>query len=564
MNAILYLLQVSGCMAVFYLFYYLMLSRLTFFTINRYYLLGTLVLSFIIPLLTIHVTQYEPVIQSVVYLHTIQNLQDHKQVVAILPTAAPQPGINWLQVSKLIYMVVAATLFMHLLITLLNFFVKLKRKNVKRVGHIHILHGGKKLANGSFLNYIFLNDDELSAIEIEQVIAHEMLHVKLFHSVDRIIFKIVQIILWFNPVAYLYARSAEENHEFEVDRELTRSTNKGEYANLLLHLSVAAQGMLFNNFSTAPLKKRITMLFNKPSANMKKLIYVLIVPVLVLSCMAFATFKKDIEGHSIINKLSKPLEGLIITDRAQTKVLPLKITASETEPKISPVSDNDNDKTLSDVSQKNSDTTKRYSIIDGVDKLGPNPLVLINGKEYPSSILYQISRSCIRATAMYGPEGAVKKFGDKAKNGCVEITIKGVMTYLTQFEQENMAKEAAIPKTQFYARLQLKDNDGNLYDRIIINDVSGMASGYAEITHNAKVAFFIDKDFYNEDAFKKMPREKLASFTGESGIRCLDQKKYPNVNLHGYGAIFTFRIKGVPPEMENDNYHWELLLPKNE
>jgi beta-lactamase regulating signal transducer with metallopeptidase domain len=318
MDAIIYLLQVSGCMAIFYLFYYLLLSRLTFFTLNRYYLLLTLVLSFIIPLLTLPIQQeyhYAQLIQPAVYIKTLQKytLVAHASQVTVAPV------INWLQVLKLIYVTVATLLFVKLLVTLFNFFINLEQRRTNRIGNIHILQGNKKLRNGSFLNYIFLNEDELSPGQMQQVIAHEMLHIRSHHSVDRIIMKISQIILWFNPFIYLYARAMEENHEFEVDRKIARSTDKKEYAGLLLHLSVAARGMLYNSFSKAPLKKRITMLFQQPSPKTNKLVYVLCVPILLLTCMAFATFKKDTDGRSMTGKLSKPN-----TDMSKMSVLEVR------------------------------------------------------------------------------------------------------------------------------------------------------------------------------------------------------------------------------------------------
>jgi len=305
MGAITYLLQVSGSMAIFYLFYYLLLNRLTFFTINRYYLLVTLVLSFVIPLITIPVQpdhQYPQLIQPVVFINTLEKYA----LAAHPPQSNIAPAINWLQAFNLVYIIVAATLFFQLIVALFNFFIKLKQRKVNRIGHIHILRGNKKLRNGSFMNYIFLNDDELNPGQIQQVIAHEMLHIKLRHTADRIIMKISQIILWFNPFVYLYARSMEENHEFEVDREIARSTDKKAYAGLLLHLSASARGMLYNSFSKVPLKKRITMLFNQRSAKTKKLVYVLVVPLLLLTCMAFATFQKDTGSLDMISKLNKP------------------------------------------------------------------------------------------------------------------------------------------------------------------------------------------------------------------------------------------------------------------
>ncbi|MGY3212787.1 M56 family metallopeptidase [Mucilaginibacter sp. HD30] len=292
MNAVVYLFQVSACMGIFYLFYYLLLNRYTFFTINRWYLIITLAISFIIPLLTItvqHQDAYPQVIKQVVYINQMQT----PQPVLVTNEAPAQVQINWMALVRLIYMVAVTGLLIRLLLIVVKFFTRIKNTKRTKIGGILIVKGDEELRNGSFFNYIFLNDDELSADELEQIIAHEMLHVKRYHSVDRMLVKIAQVFLWFNPFVYLYARAIEENHEFEVDRAVSSSTDRNKYAELLFHLSVAKQGTLYHNFSMVPLKKRITMLFTKPTNRMKKVIYLLVLPVVLISCLAFAKLKNE-------------------------------------------------------------------------------------------------------------------------------------------------------------------------------------------------------------------------------------------------------------------------------
>jgi hypothetical protein len=176
------------------------------------------------------------------------------------------------------YVVIAVASGIHLLFTLLVFFRRSRAERLLQIGNVKVLKGNSKQGNSSFLNVIFVNDDELEPGEVTQIIAHEMLHVKLLHSADRIIARLVQIVLWFNPFAYCYIRSIEENHEFEVDRIVAGNADKSIYATLLFKLSVSGQSYLMHSFSKVPLKSRIAMLFNKPTSNMKKMIYVLIVP----------------------------------------------------------------------------------------------------------------------------------------------------------------------------------------------------------------------------------------------------------------------------------------------
>src|SRR6476646_8976794 len=53
MELFLYFAKVSACTAIFYFFYHFVLARFTFFNLNRWYLIGTLILSFMIPLMSI-------------------------------------------------------------------------------------------------------------------------------------------------------------------------------------------------------------------------------------------------------------------------------------------------------------------------------------------------------------------------------------------------------------------------------------------------------------------------------------------------------------------------------
>ena len=295
MEAIIYLLQVSACTGIFYMFYYVLLRRLTFFTINRWYLLAALLFSFIIPSIKIQVDEqprYVAAVQHVVYVNAPQVIQPIPVNVVPVKIGPVAQSINWVNIIGEGYAIVAILLFVHLITMLIIFFIGLKGKPMAKMGNVKIISGYKKFGNGSFFNYIFLTDENISYEELKHVIGHEMLHVKLYHSADRVIARLVQIALWFNPFAYLYARAIEANHEFEVDAKMAESIDRRMYANLLLQLSVTGQEMLYNGFSKVQLTRRIQMLFNKPSKNMKKLTYLLIVPMVTISCLVFATSLK--------------------------------------------------------------------------------------------------------------------------------------------------------------------------------------------------------------------------------------------------------------------------------
>jgi N-acetylmuramoyl-L-alanine amidase len=190
----------------------------------------------------------------------------------------PVTEVNWVQVFTYAYLAIAALLLFKLLIDIAVILYKAIKYGEQQNGYCMV--PAQKTNNSSFFKYIFLNSTGLSAIEKEQVIAHEIIHVQKLHSVDNLFTEALKALLWFNPFVYFFAKALHQAHEFEVDRCLTTRYNSKSYAGLLLKLSVNTSMGLANQFSAYGLKTRIKMLFNKPSAAIKKLSYLLTIPVM--------------------------------------------------------------------------------------------------------------------------------------------------------------------------------------------------------------------------------------------------------------------------------------------
>jgi hypothetical protein len=328
MKALIYLLQVSACTGLFYVFYFLLLRRLTFFTLNRWYLLVTLMVSFVVPTLTfeIYTAPEAQILQPVMYLQQMQDI--HVQPTVLHTGLLIEQRFNWISLGIVIYFLVAMMFFARLILVLFHFRRKLSNNELIKVGGVKIFYGDKTVANSSFLNVVFIDDKDLSPEDLKQVIAHELLHIGLLHSLDRIVAWLVQIVLWFNPFVYAYMRSIEENHEFEVDR-IAGENDRNLYASLLLKLSLSSQNYLLQGFSRAPLKKRVFMLFNQPTPNMKKLIYVLVLPVVLLSCLAFSKLKTNNPAATSKQVNIKNSGEYYMTDTTQQFRQKLKRTANE-------------------------------------------------------------------------------------------------------------------------------------------------------------------------------------------------------------------------------------------
>lgn len=285
-----YLLKVSAGLVLFFAFYLLVLQKLTFFKFNRFYLLGTLIVSFVIP--TLHFTierEVQPVHEMalVTSLSNIENLQAvHNEQMVDLPKGF-QPEkitgqqIDWLALLPYVYIIIAALLLL-IGIRKLVVLVRYTRQNAKSIDGLKLLQKNEGFTNCSFFNYVFINGSNLASQELAALLNHEKVHAQQYHSVDKIIMMIAKSIMWFNPVIYLWDKALEQTHEYEADEATADHFGSKDYASLLLKLAVSeSQTTLVHNFVKSPIKERIKMLFSTKSNKMKKLMYLMVVPIIL-------------------------------------------------------------------------------------------------------------------------------------------------------------------------------------------------------------------------------------------------------------------------------------------
>ncbi len=279
MELFIYLIKVSGCTAAFYLVYRILFSKLTFFTLNRWYLLSALVISMLTPLLHINIQTTLPAPDS---KPVIINTSDRTITEAADPVfiiQQPQHHTDWMLVADITYCAIAGLLLLKLLTVLGGIVFKAIKYGEQQNGYRLI--EGRSHSNSSFFKYIFLNAAGLNDYEKEQVVCHELVHARLIHTADNLFAEALKAVLWFNPFVYLFSKALHQSHEFEVDRHLALQYNSKDYAGLLLKLSNPARVGIGNQFSAYGLKTRIQMLFRSQSATAKKLSYLLVLPVVI-------------------------------------------------------------------------------------------------------------------------------------------------------------------------------------------------------------------------------------------------------------------------------------------
>ncbi|GAA4208836.1 hypothetical protein GCM10022289_33290 [Pedobacter jeongneungensis] len=299
---LIYLLKVSACTLIFFAVYQFLLAKLTFFNLNRAYLLLMLVVSFSIPAVTIEsrhevVAANQEIPLKVKYSDNGFVEQDNEGGRNVVNSS-----INREKLLLYGYFFVLIALVFRMLFMVARIQVQLRKHVVNKDGAVILVDEKSAIKNCTFFNRIII-DASLPAGEKHLVIKHESIHVKQWHVVDKMLVNLITAILWFNPIIYFWRNAIDHNHEFLADRETTRFADKKAYASLLLNLAMPAKTLVVNSFSKLPLKNRIMMLYKQPNVKFQRLVYLTILPVLMICCMAFVNRKEVVVEKTLIQNL---------------------------------------------------------------------------------------------------------------------------------------------------------------------------------------------------------------------------------------------------------------------
>lgn len=277
-DVVIYLFEASALLIVLYGIYLLLLSKETFFTFNRYYLMGIFALSLLIPLLNGELVLAE----LSLFIQPVEELGDmrvsYHRALTGWSTEAESANMNtdqkfW-QVGDLILAVFVSIYVLGLIINVSRMFWTLYRiSNLKSsfpkiaIDNVRVVKVSHEIAPFSFMKDVFIHTDNLMDEEFTQILAHEKAHIEQKHSIDLLIVQSLAAILWFNPVAWKLIKSLKTTHEYIADKKIINAGySLVEYQSLLLRQLISNNSFgLVHNFNLSFIKKRITMMKIKES-----------------------------------------------------------------------------------------------------------------------------------------------------------------------------------------------------------------------------------------------------------------------------------------------------------
>lgn len=286
----IYSVKVAVCLALFYLFHKLLMSRDTFHTFNRFAILSMMLLSLVLPLVHLSFGSETGINRGTVALEGLV-----AQTVVVDGGNGVGEGLTLTQVLLAAY-VLGVVLFVGKALLSVGSLLRLIRRarcvEVRNGIRIYTMQGD--ISPFSWFRYIIMSEKDWQENRRE-IVLHEMAHIRRCHSMDVAVCNMMIVFQWYNPAAWLLKRELQTVHEYEADEAvLAAGVDATHYQMLLIRKAVGERLFsMANNLNHNSLKKRITMMKIKRTNPVQKAKIAFVLPLAAMTVAAFASQKVE-------------------------------------------------------------------------------------------------------------------------------------------------------------------------------------------------------------------------------------------------------------------------------
>ena len=286
----IYSVKVAVCLALFYLFHKLLMSRDTFHTFNRFAILSMMLLSLVLPLVHLSLDSETGINRGTVALEGLV-----AQTVVDDGGNGVGEGMTLTQVLLAAY-VLGVVLFVGKALLSVGSLLRLIRRarcvEVHNGIRIYTMQGD--ISPFSWFRYIIMSEKDWQENRRE-IVLHEMAHIRRCHSMDVAVCNMMIVFQWYNPATWLLKRELQTLHEYEADEAvLSAGVDATHYQMLLIRKAVGERLFsMANNLNHNSLKKRITMMKIKRTNPVQKAKIAFVLPLAAMTVAAFASQKVE-------------------------------------------------------------------------------------------------------------------------------------------------------------------------------------------------------------------------------------------------------------------------------
>ena len=414
-----YELKVAVLIAVFYIFWRLLVANETWHRLNRIVLITTAIASFVLPFCVI-------TFQKTVVVEPMRVVVDKPELViteiestnGLRNVDEPSQAFNWQQVLMLIYIIGVVLLVTRMLISIW----RLSRMTAHC--ELHPLDHGRRIAvcdkvqqPFSWWNTVFMNrkDFEEGATAL---LTHELGHIRLRHSVDVVLVELLTALQWFNPTMWMLRADLHTIHEYEADQQvLSHGFNDIQYLTLLIRKAAHQSGYSLANgiANQSTLKKRITMIMKPQSNRWQWLRLAYLLPIVGVTLALNAETVTD-----VVYKNDEPQKQVPVKKGKRNATIK---TGSNQGINVIEIVEPKSDDELKTYETTLGETEPNAAVlILNTKKKGEEPLLIVDDKIATIEQVRALPRDAVARIATMREKNAIKSFGEIGKNGALIIT----------------------------------------------------------------------------------------------------------------------------------------------
>jgi tetratricopeptide (TPR) repeat protein len=331
---ILYSIEIAVCLALFYSAYWIFLKNETFFKLNRFYLVLSVVVSLLVPTLNISLAKagensfiakyfarpFDRMEQGILgdggefffprhnKMHPERDHTSAEDKNSALALKVPAElsnsenensvGTNWnlTKVIAAIYFFGSALFLLRFLANFFSIFSHTRKNRPVKMFGLKVVRSEKNISPYSFLNFVFIGKKEYPDTELNKIISHEKVHIEQKHSLDLILFELLLIFQWFNPVVWSYKRAIKITHEYLADEgTLNSGIDLPSYQYSLLNQVLNENNIEFASTYNLSVKKRISMMMKRRSSKFAMMKLIVLLPIFIFLFGAFGINRRSLK-----------------------------------------------------------------------------------------------------------------------------------------------------------------------------------------------------------------------------------------------------------------------------
>lgn len=315
-DLIIYQIQAGINLNIMYTFYWLFMRNDSMHKVKRMYLISSLFLSFIIPLLNLKAL--------IPTTHSFSLLRNEISLGPVLISEHDITHFNSINLLLVFYLIISGIFAIRYLLQFAIIGRTIAKYQVTKSYGLKIVSTNQKDAAFSFFNYVFLGSELQCKDQLEKILEHERVHFRQNHSIDLIILELIFIFQWFNPVVWLLKGAFRDVHEYLADEGVLKTgVCKSDYQKMLMDQTFSINfNSLINSFNHSLIKRRFIMM-SKVHKNKKSDIKVLLVlpAAALLTVFLSISFSPNILAQETKKAEDKKVEVNAFENNSQEEVI---------------------------------------------------------------------------------------------------------------------------------------------------------------------------------------------------------------------------------------------------